>query len=164
MARERMTRALAAAPLKWLARLCLPLGFACWATSASAGLTLCNKTPYTVHTAVAFFLADPPGTTTNGHRGGLVDGWQKILPGECKLVSRQVARAGEFYYHAKTVPNGTHVWEGRGQLCVSHTPFHDTQLFLMGDRRCRPGFYPAGFHATRQVNTIEQRVNLTLSD
>jgi uncharacterized membrane protein len=150
--------------LRWMTRLGIPLGFAVWTTSASAGLTLCNKTPYKVDAAVAFFLADPPGTSTNGHRGGTVHGWYTLEPGACRLLSREVARAGDFYYRAETVPHGAHVWQGSGQLCVSRQPFRETQLFLMGGSRCGAGHYAAGFHHAPQASTVEQRVNLVLSD
>jgi uncharacterized membrane protein len=150
--------------VRWLVRLCIPFTIAAWATSASAGLTLCNKTPYEIEAAVAYFLADAPGTTTNGHRGGNVHGWYKIAPNECKLVSRAVARNGEFYYRAETIPHGTHVWQGQGQLCVTQRPFDEGQLFLMSGRVCPPGHYAAGFHRAPPASTIEQRVNLVLSD
>ena len=132
-------------------------------TPAHAGLTICNKTPYKVEVASAFFQKDPPGVSTGGHSGGTVHGWSAIEPGACLLVDRNVANAGTFYYYAQSVPNARHKWGGDGRLCVTRARFRENVAFLMGNAQCPGNRQERGF-ASVESSTIEVTRNLILHD
>jgi uncharacterized membrane protein len=134
------------------------------AAPAFAGLTICNKTPYQVKVAAAWFHNDPPGVSTGGDEGGQISGWATIDPNACQLVTRQVARDGQFYYYAHTSPNSTHEWTSTSRLCVSSQAFQTMGLFLHAGQGCAAGWKDRGFKRAQQASTVEQTVNLLMGD
>jgi uncharacterized membrane protein len=134
------------------------------ATPAMAGLTICNKTPYKINVAAAWFHNDSPGVSTGGHEGGEISGWNAVDPGSCKLVTRQVARDGQFFYYAHTLPRSTHEWTSSSRLCVSSKPFNAKGLFLQAGQTCAAGWEERGFKRAPQASMVEQTVNLILGD
>lgn len=131
------------------------------ASPASAGLTICNQTPYVVRVATAWFPYDEEGTSTNQHMGGDISGWYDVASGACDLLTTQPARDGQFYYYARTLSENPRVWTSGSMLCVRSKRFNYRGLFLIGGRTCDPGWRPLGFKAARQAEHVEQRVNLT---
>ena len=103
-------------------RLVLPtLGLTLASSTASAQLTLCNRTNLPVEVATVAeseFLAP------------VVDGWKRIAPGACQKVAQNMGT--DYAYYARQV-NGAKVWEGGAsgtRLCVMPKPSKFSVLYM----------------------------------
>jgi len=79
-------------------------------SSAEAGVQLCNKTPVPLWTASAQSVS---GVWTS-------EGWWKIWPENCAVVTTGKVTSQYYYYHAHSVFDFW-VWGDEGLLCVDET-------------------------------------------
>jgi uncharacterized membrane protein len=128
---------------------------------ALAWVKVCNKTPGAATVAFAQGEKDGAGVSTGGHRGVTVEGWWRLAPGECAVVSTVNARAHWLYVHAH---HRGRTWGGAARLCVRTASFEDPQQFLMGGRSCKPtrtsDWREAGFART-DATARNHTMNLT---
>ena len=133
----RANRALTIVPIVMLLLASLP-------ERSWAYLQFCNKTPSKATVAIAYGEVDPPGTTTNGHRGVAVEGWWSIEPNQCQVVSQINAGDHWVYYYGHS-SNGE--WRGNSFLCVTSRRFTTGGQFRRSGDSCPAGYHLEGFRA-----------------
>lgn len=106
---------------------------------AMASVKVCNGRSQDMTAAVAIGAKDPPGESTNGHRGVNVEGWWRLSPGECKVVSQANASESWLYFHA--FGEGSTL-QGDARLCVRSQRFSSSQQFF---RTCSGDWREVGF-------------------
>jgi uncharacterized membrane protein len=112
------------------------------ADPAGASLKFCNDTGARVTVAVAYVEKDPPGVSTNGHRGVTVRGWYKFDPSECAAVS-DIDSAKHWVYYYAHGDGGE--WAGTSWLCVGSRKLDRVTSFHRSGDRCPQGDRLVGF-------------------
>lgn len=123
---------------------------------SKANVRICNNTGTTAIVAIAYAEADEEGTSTNQHKGVVVEGWWNIEPNECKVVSNIHAGNHWVYYYADS--NGRK-WEGRSWLCVTSRRFETRTGFKRQNDPCPAGYRLQGF---REMTTNAKNHTLNL--
>lgn len=110
--------------------------------SATAALSVCNKSPVTMRVAVAYVAKDAPGVSTAG-RASRVEGWWSFAPGECAQILDINAGAHWVSFYAESKPPGRVVSGREPQYCVRNAKFEVQQL---AGATCAAGWQTARFH------------------
>ncbi|MEL7486142.1 MAG: DUF1036 domain-containing protein [Pseudomonadota bacterium] len=83
---------------------------------AQAKYSLCNKTSYTLSSAIGYVDGDRLATR----------GWWRLRPGQCKVVLPETTTPGRYFIYAEGIP-GHHgplrTWSGDTPLCVENSGF-----------------------------------------
>jgi uncharacterized membrane protein len=111
---------------------------------SKANVRICNQTATTATVAIAYVELDDEGTSTNQHRGIMVEGWWNIEPNQCKVVSGIHAGNHWVYYYAHS---GDRKWGGRSWLCVTSGRFETHTQFKRQNDPCPAGYRLQGFRA-----------------
>jgi uncharacterized membrane protein len=96
----------------WFVCVC----FCIFATSAQAGLKLCDRTSYVLYAATGFVQGVDAVT----------QGWTRILPGSCQMAIGGPLNAHGYFVYARTslAHSGTsRAWGGSQKLCVKDANF-----------------------------------------
>jgi uncharacterized membrane protein len=115
-------------PACCLAAVTLVLGLVLLAKPAAAAMTVCNRTSYVLYTASA---AAAPGNSVQAQ------GWQRVVPGSCRVVLPGDLTASAYYLYARTsqAHSGTpRAWGGSADICVKNTNF--SVKSALADSRC----------------------------
>ena len=123
---------------------------------SKANVRICNQTGTTAIVAIAYGEVDEEGTSTNQHRGVVVEGWWSIEPNECKVVSTIHAGNHWVYYYAYS---GERRWEGRSWLCVTSRRFETRASFRRQTDPCPSDYRLQGF---REMTTNAKNHTLNL--
>jgi len=94
------------------------------APAAHASLRLCNRTSYVLYAATAF--ADAGSIA--------VEGWTRIVPGECRIALKQDLTMPALYIYARSSPAHTgapRAWAGNVNLCARDSDFSQRLSPLM---------------------------------
>ncbi len=92
------------------------------AMPAAASFTFCNRTKQEVETAFA---------RRNGNHW-LSEGWWRILPQQCVLISAPPLTQRFYYYYARTISQPLRIWGGKYKFCSQPQPFT-----VKGDEDCQ---------------------------
>ncbi|MBS0470352.1 MAG: DUF1036 domain-containing protein [Proteobacteria bacterium] len=107
--------------------------------SAQAAMTVCNRTSYVLYTAVGAGQKD----------GVQVQGWQRVIPGACRILLPGDLTASSYYLYARSSQaySGTpRAWGGDAALCVKSVNF--SAKSSAPDHNCpSDDFYPISFAA-----------------
>ncbi len=102
--------------LRWIAGPVL-FALACaYASPASAGLKLCNRTSYVLYAAVGFAQGAQAVT----------QGWSRLIPGTCQSAINEPLTAKNYFVYARSslAHSGTsRAWGGTQTLCVKDANF-----------------------------------------
>jgi uncharacterized membrane protein len=138
--------------------LSLGIALASFSTSAMAKVDICNQSGHTMDVAIAYTPKDPPGVSTNGHRGTTAEGWWTVANGDCAQVSSIHAGSHWLYIRGKSK---SEVFEGDAMLCVAHKAFTISQQFKRADDRCGRDQYLARFKRV-DMNTDAKNYRFTI--
>ena len=83
---------------------------------AAAKFSLCNKTSYTLSSAIGYVDGDRLATR----------GWWRLRPGQCKVVLPEKTVPGRYFVYAEGIPGHEgplRTWSGDTPLCVENSGF-----------------------------------------
>jgi uncharacterized membrane protein len=101
---------------KRLGGLAAFLSLCTFATSAEAGLKLCNRTSYVLYAATGYLKGV----------NAVTQGWYRMLPGTCQPTIREALTARGYFVYARTSlahSGPSRVWGGQQKLCVKDANF-----------------------------------------
>lgn len=87
-----------------------------FASSAQAGLKLCNRTSYVLYAATGYLQGV----------NAVTQGWSRLLPGACQMAIREPLTAHGYFVYARTSlahAGPSRVWGGTQKLCVKDADF-----------------------------------------
>ena len=111
-----------------LAAVTLVLGLVSLASPATAAMTVCNRTSYVLYTATG---AAAPANSAQAQ------GWQRVVPGACRIVLPGDLTASAYYLYARTSQAHSglaRAWGGDVSICVKDTNF--SAKSPLSDSRC----------------------------
>jgi len=91
--------------------------------AAHASLKLCNRTSYVLYAA----------TVSASASDALVQGWTRVVPGECNIALKGDLAAPAYYLYARGSPAHSgppRAWGGSSEFCVKDTDFSLRQALL----------------------------------